>query len=460
VKRKVKGVLFFSFFVFTVVLIGFLNASNALADTTIASDGFESGGWSGGNGWSNNWYHVGRSDVRTKNGPHSGDYHVRLRGGIDGKITRRVDLSDASDVHLQFWYKVNSLESSDEALVKIYDGSWHTVMSFENGDDDNVYHQADVDLSDYNMISNFKVRFQMDASGSGDYMYIDDVKILSGASSPPPTPSGNVSFSCGWETKILGNGCWDEENRMADYSIQRVTDHVRKGNYSARFEVRPGDDPIGCTGCGERAEVADMLTEDGVEINENENSGTQYYAFSVRFDENWVAPEEDPEDGLWSIFFQLHGPDELGASPSFSLDTLYSDGNETTENICVMLHSGDLDDPENSLQWQNYPLSNGALNRGQWIDFVIKIKWAADFTGSVDVWRRDEGETDFTLVLSLNNVPTLQYRSSVNGGAVGDHYWKHGFYRPVQHGSVVNILWLDGMSRGDTFDAVVDAAFP
>jgi hypothetical protein len=291
------------------------------------------------------------------------------------------------------------------------------------------------------------------ASGSGDSMSIDDLKGVLGGGNP----SGSVSFSCGWETTIIGNGCWDEENRVADYSIQRVTDYVRKGNYSARFEVRPGDDPLGCTGCGERAEVADMLTEDGVEINENENSGTQYYAFSVRFDENWVSPEEDPVDGVWSHFFQLHGPDVLEASAAFALDTLNASNNE---GISVVLRTGDLDDPVNSLQWENYELSESSLNKGHWIDFVIKIKFASDFTGAVDVWRRDEGETEFTHVLSVSDVPTLQYASSVNGGAVGDHYWQHGFYRPVQSGSVINILWLDGMSRGDTFDAVVNAAFP
>jgi hypothetical protein len=458
-KEQVKGVVFFSVFAVIALLIAFLSAGSALADTTIASDGFESGGWSGGNGWSNNWYHVGKSNLRTANSPHSGNYHIRLRGGNDGKITRKVDLSGVSNAHLQFWYKVNSLENGDEALIKIYDGAWHTVMSFENGDDDNTYHQADIDLSSYNMISNFKVRFQMDASGSGDYMYIDDVKMLSGtgSSTPTPTPSGDVSFSCGWETTILGDGCWDEKNQMASYSIQRVTDHVRKGNYSARFEVRPGDDPIGCTGCGERAEVAEMRITSNNLIQEDDDSGTQYYAFSVRFDENWVSPEEDPVDGLWSHFFQLHGPDILETSSAFAMDTLNTSNNE---GISVILHTGDLDDPNNSLQWATYELSEGSLNKGNWIDFVIKIKWASDFTGSVDVWRRDEGETDFALVLTINNVPTLQYRESVNGGAVGSHYWKHGFYRPVQPGSVINILWLDGMSRGDTFDAVVGAAFP
>jgi hypothetical protein len=127
------------------------------------------------------------------------------------------------------------------------------------------------------------------------------------------------------------------------------------------------------------------------------------------------------------------------------------------DQFYIMLHSGDLDSPANSLQWEFYPFSNGNLSPGHWIDFVVRIKFASDFTGSVHVWRRDEGQADFTLVLSVDNVPTLQYRSS--HGGVGDHYWKHGFYRSEQD-TITHVLWLDGLTRGNTFDGVVQAAFP
>ncbi len=112
-----------------------------------------------------------------------------------------------------------------------------------------------------------------------------------------------------------------------------------------------------------------------------------------------LAPDWEPIDpdvgDPWGIIFQLHGPDILDASPSFSVQVL--------DQFYIMLHSGDLDSPTNSLQWEFYPFSNGNLNPGHWIDLVIRIKYASDFTGSVHVWRRDEGQADFTLVLGFRN---------------------------------------------------------
>jgi lysophospholipase L1-like esterase len=254
-----------------------------------------------------------------------------------------------------------------------------------------------------------------------------------------------ISFSGDWEAGLTGDGNWRLSQSIASDRFQRVTDPVRQGQYAARIEVRPGDDPINSS--GERSEVAVMTDRNGQAINESESSGTQYYAFSVRLDPNWQMPETG-ESGTWAIIFQLHGPNELGTSPSFSV--------RVDEQLEISLHSGDLDSEESSIQWQSYPLSDGSLNRGEWIDLVFKIKFAKDFTGSVMVWRRNEDEHVFRQVLSLEDVPTLQYKSSE--GSSGDHYWKFGLYRNEQT-TITHILWLDGLTRGDSFDAVVRAAF-
>jgi hypothetical protein len=58
----------------------------------------------------------------------------------------------------------------------------------------------------------------------------------------------------------------------------------------------------------------------------------------------------------------------------------------------------------------------------------------------------------------VNNHSTLIYKSSVNGGAVGDHYWTYGYYRNPQT-SITNILYLDTFARAATFDRVVQLAF-
>ncbi len=263
--------------------------------------------------------------------------------------------------------------------------------------------------------------------------------ILSGVS------SAGVSFSGDWEDGLIGPGNWRTLQIVDGDRFQRVTAPVRQGQYAVRVEVRPGDDPIHSS--GERAEALVMLNADGKRLNESVSSGTQYYAFSVRLDADWQMPEAG-KGGSWAIIFQLHGPDVIKASPAVAI--------RAHEQFELSLHSGDLDSRAKSLRWQSYPFSEGSLNRGQWVDLVLRIHFASDFTGAVQVWRRNEGEHDFREVLSLEDVPTLQYRSSK--GAVGAHYWKHGLYRSKQT-TLTNVLWLDGLTRGDTFKDVVRAAF-
>jgi len=48
----------------------------------------------------------------------------------------------------------------------------------DNGQDDNTYHYADIDLSGYGMVSNFQVSFEAHMSETNDYFYIDDIEIV------------------------------------------------------------------------------------------------------------------------------------------------------------------------------------------------------------------------------------------------------------------------------------------
>ena len=253
------------------------------------------------------------------------------------------------------------------------------------------------------------------------------------------------SFSGGWENGLLGKGNWKAAQVVAGDRLQLTTDPVRQGHYSLRVEVRPGDDPIHSS--GERAEVLVMTDANGSPINESEASGTQYFAFSVRLDAGWQRPAPE-KNGNWAVVFQLHGPDELNTGPSFAVSVL--------DHFNIAIHAGDLDFPEKSLQWKSYEFSDSGLTPGKWVDLVLRIKFAKDFTGAVAVWRRNEGQSSFTQVISIENIPTLQYRSSVS--PVGTHYWKHGLYRSKQ-ARITNVLWLDGLTRGESFDEVVSAAF-
>ncbi len=78
---------------------------------------------------------------------------------------------------MQLWWRARSFESSEYAQVFVNDGTDHLVLQINNGQDDNVYHYADIDLSAYSMVSNFTIRFEAHMSNTGDYLYIDDLVV-------------------------------------------------------------------------------------------------------------------------------------------------------------------------------------------------------------------------------------------------------------------------------------------
>lgn len=143
----------------------------------IACDAFESGGWSGGQGWLWGWWHEGASAVTTTGTPHGGTYHLRLRSST-GYVDRALDLSGQSNVHLQFWSKVNSFEAGDLLdLLVGPSGSMAVAKTWTSADSDNTYHLEDIDLSPYTMSSEFYIAFDAQMSGTDDYFYVDDLII-------------------------------------------------------------------------------------------------------------------------------------------------------------------------------------------------------------------------------------------------------------------------------------------
>ena len=147
--------------------------------TTVASDDFESGGWTGGTGWLDNWYSSGDAAVTDTGTPYEGGYHLRLRRA-NGYADRAVDLSGVASARLRFWAKANSFESGEEAycLVSDDDSNWHIVHTWVDGDDDDQYRFYDIDLSSYNLSSEFWIAFEANMSGGQDYLYVDKLEIL------------------------------------------------------------------------------------------------------------------------------------------------------------------------------------------------------------------------------------------------------------------------------------------
>ena len=221
-----------------------------------------------------------------------------------------------------------------------------------------------------------------------------------------------------------------------------------------RFVVKPGDKVGGWT--GERAEFSGIRTAQGV-LYETEDSGTQYYAFSVYIPNGWKPPEVDPSAKVaWGNILQLHGPLGFLNSPPISIDLI--------NHYTVSVRGGNADILGN---WhgQAYELKDGgAIRFDQWEDFVLMIKFARDDRGEVRLWRRTEGVLQ--KVFELAGVPTLVFKPSVEAKMpdarqrmlAGMHYWKQGFYRSTS-ANVTTTLYQTGLVRASTFEAATVAAF-
>lgn len=203
----------------------------------------------------------------------------------------------------------------------------------------------------------------------------------------------------------------------------------------AKFTVLPGDACLKTT--GERSEVVLGGWRSSSRFQVKGDEGMEFYRISVKLTPDWIAPERNVRGYVWGIFFQLHGPNEYGSSPAVAM---YAE-----DKFSLFVLGGDMNKKLGGKRF----LTRSDLNTGKWVEFILKIKWAPDSTGSIAVFRRDEGETDWEKVADIGSVATLQFRGSE---APGPHYWKAGIYR--SESKHVNSLWLGPILRGKTFEEV------
>ena len=92
------------------------------------------------------------------------------------------NLTSYNSVEVTFYFYSYSMENNEDFWLRFYNGSsWATVGSWARGTsfENNNYYSATVTLNstDVNFASNSAFRFQNDASGNNDHIYIDQVTI-------------------------------------------------------------------------------------------------------------------------------------------------------------------------------------------------------------------------------------------------------------------------------------------
>ncbi len=147
--------------------------------TTTLHQGFFESGW---DGWSD-----GGSDVARYSGSRSyeGSYSIRLRdnsGTYSAMTSQSFNLTSYDTVEVEFYFYAYSMENGEDFWLRYYNGStWTTVASYARGTNfnNNTFYVATVtlDAAAYNFAGNSQFRFQCDASGNNDHIYIDQVTI-------------------------------------------------------------------------------------------------------------------------------------------------------------------------------------------------------------------------------------------------------------------------------------------
>ncbi|MBT8268005.1 MAG: DUF5011 domain-containing protein [Bacteroidia bacterium] len=145
----------------------------------VLNEGYFETGW---DGWSDGGSDCARTSTSLS---FEGNYSIRLRdnSGVASSMTlSNIDVTPYSQLEIDFYFYVNSMENGEDFWVRFYNGStWTTVATYVSGSGINngSFYNATVTLTpaQYNFASNSGFRFQCDASGNNDQIYVDQVTI-------------------------------------------------------------------------------------------------------------------------------------------------------------------------------------------------------------------------------------------------------------------------------------------
>jgi hypothetical protein len=174
----------------------------------------------------------------------SGNHSVSGTGAVDlednnGEVssiylTDVLDLTSFDELLIEYSYKVVSFEGSENWLVEYHDGtSWQTLYDYVNGVDftgntgGHVSDSLTVSSSAFTFSANANIRFRCDASGGGDDVYLDDIRIsgitLQGGNQAPsfivdPVNAANATEDTGYAESIAGSASDPDAGDTLTYS--------------------------------------------------------------------------------------------------------------------------------------------------------------------------------------------------------------------------------------------------
>jgi len=237
---------------------------------------------------------------------------------------------------------------------------------------------------------------------------------------------------------------WGDVNRNLDRpdneQFEIVTSPVREGKYAIKTTVHDGDEFLN-TG-GERCDF-----ERDVSIEFEKEGKDLWYAWSTLFPSDWKNLPVKPEEN-WLLIADWHSAyNDVGQLLQLEIDSnnyLWARG--LTGKIDS--YEGFQGNGDAYYFEQRFPKK---IIPGEWNDFVIHIKWTTKTKGSITIWHKTENQGQFTKILNLNKIPTLQFQTKPES-------YKSPYFILAHYRSAVNthtsVLYHDGFRQGISNEAV------
>lgn len=232
---------------------------------------------------------------------------------------------------------------------------------------------------------------------------------------------GFIDWPSGYEFKTGGT--------QSD-QINHVSSPVRQGHNCLQYKVRSGDN----TAVNQQRAEGRWFGS-----NEQEFEGQwRWFAWSTYFEDPWQVSSS------FQIYTQWHADSNFVQAPiKFNCRAQSSSD--------FQLRLGFNTGEEKSASSWDYNTSHVLLNSPStnvWYDHIVGFKMARDFTGAARVLLRESTDDVFTLVLSLDNIPTLVWKTINGTPTLGDYFLKQGLYRDDE--TFTNTIYHDNMRRGAT----------
>jgi len=214
------------------------------------------------------WIDGGSDCHRVAGYAKTGTYSIRLRddSGVNSTLSSAVhNWSGVSSLVVDFSFFPRSMEANEDFWLQVSTNggaSYTTVDTWKSGTDfnNNIRYNEKVVINDVDFTENSRVRFRCDASGDGDYIYLDDIKITT-CHLCPTIDLG--TFENGW-------GIWNDGGS----DCVKIAANANSGSYSVRLRDNTN---------------TSVTTTDNLALAEYESASVQfhYYPWSMETNEDF-----------------------------------------------------------------------------------------------------------------------------------------------------------------------------